>query len=58
MDPEAVTFISTAEAAERWGIPLRTLQRYCNTGKIAAVRVGRDWLVQEQQIVKREEKPE
>lgn len=41
-------FISTAEAAKRWGLSERSVRNYCAQGRVAgAVRAGRAWLVPE-----------
>lgn len=39
-------YIAAKQAAERWGISLRRVQKLCSEGRIPGVeRVGRDWLV-------------
>ena len=39
-------YIAAKQAAERWGISLRRVQKLCSEGRIPGVeRVGRDWLI-------------
>ena len=39
-------YIAAKQAAERWGISLRRVQKLCSEGRIPSVeRVGRDWLI-------------
>ncbi len=41
-------FITTKEAAERWGITIRQVQNLCKKGHIAGVeRAGTVWLIPE-----------
>ncbi len=47
----AVTFLTSAEAAERLGIDCSLVRAYCRQGRIKAERQGRDWLIQEQALV-------
>ena len=38
--------LTSQQAAERLGVPLRTLQLWCATGRVAgAIKPGRDWLI-------------
>lgn len=37
--------VSTAEAADRLGVDERTVRRYCESGELACVAVGREWRV-------------
>ena len=37
--------ITTTEAATRLGITPGLVCRYCRSGRITAVKVGRDWLI-------------
>ena len=39
-------YIAAKQAAERWGISLRRVQKLCSEGRIPGVhRVGRVWLI-------------
>ena len=39
-------YITSHQAAERWGISLRWVQMYLKDGRIdGAVRFGRDWMI-------------
>lgn len=40
-----MNFITTTEAAAKLRITPSLVARYCRAGKIAAVKVGRDWLI-------------
>lgn len=40
-----MTLLSLPEVAERYSIPLRTIQAACQSGSIQAVRISRMWLV-------------
>lgn len=39
-------YISTQQAAEKWGVSIRWVQVYLKRGRIeGAVRFGRDWMI-------------
>lgn len=38
-------YVSSPDIAEKYGIPLRTIQHACATGQIKATRFGRMWLI-------------
>lgn len=39
-------YITTKEAAEKWGISDRRVLQYCNEGRIkGAVKMGNTWLI-------------
>ncbi len=38
------------EAAERLGLSVAMVRRYCSTGKLPAQKVGRDWAVRQRDI--------
>ncbi len=39
-------YITTKEAAEKWGISDRRVLQYCNAGRIkGAVKMGNTWLI-------------
>ncbi len=38
-------WLTTAEVASRYGIPLRKVQRYCRAGQLRTRRIDRRWLV-------------
>lgn len=42
--------ISTKEAAERTGIPLRTIQWAASRGHLTAQRFGRDWMIEPEDL--------
>jgi excisionase family DNA binding protein len=44
--------LSTTQAAAALGIPRRTVQQLCDTGKIRAEKIGRDWLIKESALNK------
>jgi len=37
--------LTTEEAATHWNLCERHVRRLCNTGKIEALKIGRDWLI-------------
>jgi excisionase family DNA binding protein len=44
-------YLTTAEAASRLGLAVRTVRWACETGRMTAERVGRDWLIEESAIL-------
>jgi excisionase family DNA binding protein len=38
------------EAAERLGLSVAMVRRYCSTGKLPAQKVGRDWTVRQRDV--------
>jgi excisionase family DNA binding protein len=41
-----VNYITTREAAEKWGISDRRILQYCNDGRIeGAAKMGNTWLI-------------
>jgi len=40
-----MNYITTNEAAARLGITPGLVCRYCRSGRIAAIKPGRDWLI-------------
>lgn len=44
--------LTTKEAAGRVGVPLRTLQAWIATGHLPAVKLGRDWLIDERDLAR------
>ena len=38
-------YMTTQEAAAKWGVSLKTVQQWIRRGKIAAEKTGRDWLI-------------
>jgi excisionase family DNA binding protein len=45
--------VTTAEAAASLGISPRRVRRLCEKGQLEAVRVGRDWQIQEDSVQRR-----
>lgn len=44
------TFYNVNEVAERMGFRPRTIRRYIREGKIAAVKIGWEWLVPKEEV--------
>ncbi len=42
--------MTISEAAERLGLSVAMVRRYCSTGKLPAQKVGRDWAVRQRDI--------
>ncbi len=42
--------MSIPEAAERLGLSVAMVRRYCSTGKLPARKVGRDWTVRQRDV--------
>ncbi len=40
-------FETVSETAERLGITVSLVRRYCRAGRLAAEKLGRDWMVYE-----------
>ncbi len=41
----AIGFMSTTETARQLGISEPTVRRWCNMGRLTALKVGRAWVV-------------
>lgn len=42
--------LTLAQAAELLGVSHNTLRHQANTGRLRAVKIGRDWLVEEAEV--------
>jgi excisionase family DNA binding protein len=42
--------LTIPEAAERLGLSVAMVRRYCSTGKLPAQKVGRDWAVRQRDV--------
>jgi excisionase family DNA binding protein len=46
MEVYRMNYITTREAAEKWGISERRILQYCNAGRIpGAAKMGNTWLI-------------
>jgi excisionase family DNA binding protein len=50
MQLEASMLITLAQAAERLGLSTSTLREQVHRGRLAAQKIGRDWLVEETEV--------
>jgi hypothetical protein len=41
-----MNFLSSPDVAQRYGIPLRTVQAACSSGAITATKFGRVWMIE------------
>ncbi|MBQ9020609.1 MAG: helix-turn-helix domain-containing protein [Eggerthellaceae bacterium] len=41
-----MTYISTAEAAELYGVSEQAIRKWCCAGKLACVRIGKLWRIE------------
>jgi excisionase family DNA binding protein len=48
--PPQGRLMSIPEAAERLGLSVAMVRRYCSIGKIPAQKVGRDWAVRQRDV--------
>ena len=48
--PPQGRLMTIPEAAERLGLSVSIVRRYCSTGKLPAHKVGRDWTVRQQDL--------
>lgn len=46
----AYTMYTTKQLAEKLGLKQKTVQKYCQLGYIKAIKIGRDWLITEEQL--------
>jgi excisionase family DNA binding protein len=42
--------LSVAEAADRLGLKIAMVRRYCSTGNLPAKKIGRDWVIGERDL--------
>jgi len=40
--------LTVTELAARYSVPVRTIQYWCKTGELPAKKLGRDWVVDEE----------
>ena len=40
--------LTTQEMATRYSVPIRTIQYWCKVGELPAKKLGRDWVVDEE----------
>ncbi|BCY18677.1 hypothetical protein hrd7_25260 [Leptolinea sp. HRD-7] len=45
-------FISISEAAEKIGASVALIRRWCQTGKMPAVKVGKTWIIKASDVEK------
>ena len=50
MTPTEIRWLSTADAADRLGVSLRTLYKFIDEGQVAAYKFGRVIRLQEQEV--------
>jgi excisionase family DNA binding protein len=48
--PPLGRLVTIPEAAERLGLSVTMVRRYCSTGKLPAQKVGRDWTVRQRDL--------
>lgn len=51
------TAYTTVEAAEYLGMDGSLIRRYCRKGKLRAIKVGRDWLIEKKALDQFEPNP-
>jgi excisionase family DNA binding protein len=42
-----MNYITTAQAAQQWGVSARMVQHWIEQGRIPAQKFGRDWMIPE-----------
>ncbi len=42
--------LTISEAAERLGLSLAMIRRYCSQGKLPAQKIGRDWVIRQDEV--------
>lgn len=42
--------LTISEAAERLGLSLAMIRRYCSQGKLPAQKIGRDWVIRQNEV--------
>jgi len=43
-------FISTSDTAKALGVSIRRVQAMCESGRLPAVKVGRDWVIKKSDL--------
>lgn len=51
------TNLTTAQAADLRNVNSSTIRRWCETGKIRAVKVGRDWMIDGDSLIVKHQHP-